>query len=298
MDKKFALIGAAGYIAPRHMRAIKENNCELAVAVDPFDSIGIIDSYFPEAHFFSEIERFDRYVDRLKRTEDKIDYFSICSPNYLHDSHIRLGLRNNCDVICEKPLVINWENLEHLKAIEAETGRKVYTILQLRHHPSIIALKEKYKDFEGKVAVDLDYITSRGKWYHSSWKGQESKSGGLAANIGIHFFDMLTWIFGKPTENIVLEKGPATISGILELERAYVKWYLSIDGSNLPEEAVKSGQRAYRNITIDGDSLEFTNGFTDLHTVAYREILEGRGFGIDEATESLKIVNKILNYGV
>jgi UDP-N-acetyl-2-amino-2-deoxyglucuronate dehydrogenase len=291
--KKFGLIGAAGYVAPRHMRAIKDNNCDLVAAIDPFDSVGIIDSYFPGADFFTEIERFDRHVDKLRRTSGKIDYISICSPNYLHDSHIRLALRSDCDVICEKPLVVEAGNLQYLKDIEKETGRAVNCILQLRHHPVITDIREKYRGSKKVVDVDLEYTTSRGRWYHQSWKGQESKSGGLAANIGIHFFDMLIWIFGPPVENIVESKCSSSVSGTLILERASVKWRLSTDKNDLPVGHIAAGKPAFRRITIDNQSDEFSGGFTDLHTISYKEVLSGNGFGIDDAMESLMVVNKI-----
>lgn len=296
MSKNFGLIGAAGYVAPRHMRAIKDNNCILRAAVDPFDSVGIIDSYFPNASFFVDIERFDRHIDKLRDKSDKIDYISICSPNYLHDSHMRLALRNDCDAICEKPLVINAKNIEYLKKLENDTGRKINCILQLRHHPTIIEIKNKYKNTGKKVDVTLDYITSRGKWYEYSWKGDCSKSGGLVANIGIHFFDMLSWIFGDFKGVELSEKSIDNVSGILKLERANVTWRLSTNKKNLPESATKAGLPAYRNIVIDGSSLEFSGGFTDLHTKSYSEILNGNGYGIDDAEPSIRIVNEISNW--
>jgi UDP-N-acetyl-2-amino-2-deoxyglucuronate dehydrogenase len=277
------------------MRAIKDNNCDLLAAVDPFDSVGVIDSYFPNASFFTEVERFDRHIDKLKRTNEKIDFFSICTPNYLHDSHIRLALRNNCDAICEKPLVIRPKNLKYLKTLEQETGRKIYSILQLRHHSDILCVREKYKNSKEKIDIKLKYITSRGKWYHHSWKGDHKKSGGIAVNIGIHFFDMLSWIFGDPINSFVDISSDSTISGVLELERATVEWLLSIDESLLPDATVLAGQRAFRSIAIDGDEIEFSGGFADLHTKAYKEILSGNGFGIDDATCSLSIVNDILS---
>lgn len=292
-NKNFALVGAAGYIAPRHMRAIKENKCNLISAVDPFDSVGIMDSYFPNAYFFTEIEIFDKHIDKLKSTKNKIDFLSICSPNYLHDSHIRLGLKNDCDVVCEKPLVTNYKSIKYIDKIEKETGKKVYVILQLRHHPVIIDVKEFYKNKKNKVKVKLRYITSRGRWYHSSWKGQIDKSGGLALNIGIHFFDMLTWVFGEPASNVVTQKSKKTVSGLLSLEKADVEWLLSVDSANLPEESVVKGSPAFREITIDNKPIDFTNGFTDLHTISYNKILNGKGFGIKDAKTSLKIVNQI-----
>ena len=291
--KSFGLIGASGYIAPRHMKAMKENGCNLVAAIDPFDSVGIIDSYFPESSFFTEIERFDRYIDKHRRTDSKIDYISICSPNYLHDSHIRLALRSDCNAICEKPLVIKPKNLKYLKALEEETGKRVYGILQLRHHPTILQVKDEYKKSKKKVDIDLTYITSRGQWYFRSWKGDALKSGGLAVNIGIHFFDMLIWIFGDVIENIVLDKTKCSINGVLRLERANITWALSVDESNLPKNVVAAGHRAYRNIVIDGKSLNFSDGFTDLHTIAYKEILNGNGFGINDTEPALRVVTKI-----
>jgi len=296
MNKNFGLIGAAGYIAPRHMRAIKDNKCNLLAAVDPFDSVGIIDSYFPDSSFFVDIERFDRYIDKLRGKSNKIDYISICSPNYLHDSHMRLALRNDCDAICEKPLVINAKNIEYLKKLEDDTGKKINCILQLRHHPTIIEIKDRYKNTKEKVDVTLDYITSRGKWYEYSWKGDYSKSGGLAANIGIHFFDMLSWIFGEFKSIELSKKSLDDISGTLRLERANINWRLSTNKENLPESALKSGLPAYRNIVIDGNSLEFSGGFTDLHTKSYSEILKGNGYGINDAESSIRIVNEISSW--
>lgn len=296
MSKNFGLIGAAGYIAPKHMRAIKDNGCDLLAAVDPFDSVGIIDSYFPKSSFFVDIERFDRHIDKLRGKNNKIDYISICSPNYLHDSHMRLALRNDCDAICEKPLVINAKNIEYLKKLENETGKKVNCILQLRHHPTIIEIKDKYKNANKKVDVTLDYITSRGKWYEYSWKGDKSKSGGLAANIGIHFFDMLSWIFGDFKSVSLSKNSIDDISGILTLERASVRWRLSTDKNNLPKSTINSGMTAYRSITIDGNILEFSGGFNDLHTKSYYEILNGNGYGISDAEPSIRIVNEIAKW--
>ena len=293
--KKFALMGAAGYIAPRHMRAIKENNCDLVAAVDPFDSVGVIDSYFPDASYFTEVERFERHIDKLRKTNGKIDYFSICTPNYLHDSHVRLALRNDCDAICEKPLVIKPKNLKYLKNLEEETGQRVYSILQLRHHPAVLHLRERYKDSAEKINIQLKYITSRGKWYQYSWKGDQAKSGGLALNIGVHFFDMLTWIFGEPINNFVEVNTADTVSGLLELEQATVEWFLSIDKNNLPKHAVETQQTAYRSIIIGNEELEFSGGFADLHTKAYEEVLRGNGFGIEDVLPSLSIVHEILN---
>lgn len=294
----FGLIGAAGYIAPRHMKAIKDTGNNLVAALDPFDSVGIIDSYFPEADFFTEPERFDRHMDKLRRNgKNKIDYVSICSPNYLHDAHIRMALRNGSHAICEKPLVLNPWNVDALNEIERETGKKIYTILQLRHHPSIIALKEKIeKGLPNKIYnIDLTYITSRGKWYHRSWKGNHEKSGGIATNIGVHFFDMLSWIFGKCNENIVHQSEADRASGFLQLEKARVNWFLSINADTLPAHIKSKCQATFRSITIDGEEIEFSGGFTDLHTVSYKAILEGGGYGLEEARNAVDIVYRIRN---
>jgi UDP-N-acetyl-2-amino-2-deoxyglucuronate dehydrogenase len=296
--KKFALIGAAGYIAPRHMKAIKETGNELIAALDPFDSVGIIDSYFPDADFFIEPERFDRHLDKLRKSgERKVDYVSICSPNYLHDAHIRLALRNDAHAICEKPLLLNPWNLKGLEDIEKETGKKIYNILQLRHHPSIIELKNKFDtEKTGEIHdIELSYITSRGKWYHYSWKGDIKKSGGVVTNIGIHFFDMLSWIFGDMKQSRVHLLNENKASGLLQLEKANVKWYLSIDREDLPQKAIKNGQPTFRSIKIDNREIEFSGGFTDLHTLSYQQILEGKGYGITEAGNSIEIAHKIRN---
>jgi UDP-N-acetyl-2-amino-2-deoxyglucuronate dehydrogenase len=300
-QKNFALIGAAGYIAPRHMKAIKDTGNTLIAALDPYDGIGIMDSNFPEASFFTEFERFDRFVDGWHRNSGKkIDYISICSPNYLHDSHIRFALKNGADAICEKPLVLNPWNIDQLKIIEQETGRKVYNILQLRLHTSIIALKEKVqkelKENPNKVyEIDLTYLTSRGKWYFSSWKGNQDKSGGIASNIGVHFYDMLCWIFGEVKENIVNLKTPDTNAGTFQLKHANVRWFLSVNYEYLPREIKNEGQRTYRSITVDDQEIEFSGGFTDLHTKSYQEILKGNGFGLDEAYGSINTVSTIRN---
>jgi len=297
--KKFALLGAAGYIAPRHMKAIKETGNSLVAALDPYDGIGIMDSNFPEAHFFTEFERFDRFVDKWHRDNGrKIDYMSICSPNYLHDSHIRFALKRGADAICEKPLVLNPWNIDQLKTIEEETGKKVYNILQLRLHPSIIALKEKVTQElasnPNKIYdIDLTYLTSRGKWYFVSWKGDEKKSGGIASNIGVHFYDMLCWIFGDVEENIVHLKTPDVNSGSFKLKHANVRWFLSVNYDYIPEGVKAEGQRTYRSITVDNEEIEFSGGFTDLHTRSYEEILKGNGFGIDEAYGSIRTVSTI-----
>jgi UDP-N-acetyl-2-amino-2-deoxyglucuronate dehydrogenase len=293
----FALIGAAGFIAPRHLRAIKDTKNNLVAALDKFDSVGIIDSFFPNANFFVEFERFDRHVDKLRRTGTKINYVSICSPNYLHDSHIRFALRNQADAICEKPLVLNPWNIDGLVEIEKETGKKVYNILQLRLHPAIIALKDKMKNApKDKIYdVDLTYITSRGNWYHTSWKGDLTKSGGIATNIGVHFFDMLTWIFGSVKENVVTLAKTDKASGCLMLENARVRWFLSIDYNDIPEEIKAKGQRTYRCITMNNEEIEFSEGFTDLHTRTYEAILAGQGYGLLEAKSAIETVYTIRN---
>lgn len=293
----FGLIGAGGYIAPRHMKAIKETGNKLVAALDRYDGVGIMDSYFPEADFFTEPERFDRHLDKLRRKGEgyKIDYVSICSPNYLHDAHMRLALRNDAFAICEKPLVLNPWNLDALSELERETGKKIYTILQLRLHPAIIALREKIKasPADKKFDVKLKYITSRGKWYHISWKGDMAHSGGIATNIGIHFFDMLTWIFGEAEQNIVLLHESDQAAGKLELKKASVEWHLSINADHLPQQAIESGKRTFRSITVDGEEVEFSEGFTDLHTRSYEKILSGEGFGLEDARRSIEIAQGI-----
>lgn len=295
MSKTFALIGAAGYIAPRHLKAIKDTQNTLLAALDPFDSVGIIDRYFPKANFFVEFERFDRHLDKRRRNGDVIDYVSVCSPNYLHDSHIRFGLRSQADVICEKPIVLNPWNIDALEEIEKETQKRIYSILQLRLHPSILALKEKVeKGPKDKVYdVDLTYLTSRGNWYYTSWKGDVQKSGGIATNIGVHFYDMLTWVFGEVRENIVHVHTHDRAAGYLELKQARVRWFLSINEDTLPREAKEAGKTTYRSIQIEGEELEFSDGFTDLHTKSYQQILEGKGFGISETRPSIQIVHDI-----
>ena len=296
----FALIGAAGYIAPRHMKAIKDTGHNLVAALDPFDSVGIIDSYFPDADFFTEPERFDRHLDKLRRKNEghHPQYVSICSPNYLHDAHIRLALRNDAHAICEKPIVLNPWNVDALQEIERESGKRIYTILQLRHHPAIIELKKKVDEGpKDKIYdVDLTYFTSRGHWYFISWKGFVEKSGGVATNIGVHFFDMLGWIFGKVKDLQVTTMKAEKVSGYLELERARVNWQLSLDMKDIPKEYLERGQRTFRSIKIDGEEIEFSGGFTDLHTVAYKKILEGKGFGLEDARNSIEIVHKIRKF--
>jgi UDP-N-acetyl-2-amino-2-deoxyglucuronate dehydrogenase len=295
--KNFALIGAAGHIASRHMKAIKDTGNNLIAALDKHDSVGILDNYFPEADFFTEFERFDRHLEKLKRQGIKTDYLSVCSPNYLHDSHIRFGLRIGATVICEKPVVLNPWNIDALAEIEKETGNQVFTILQLRLHPAIIALKEKVdaSTTGKKHSVELQYITSRGHWYHTSWKGDIAKSGGIATNIGVHFFDMLIWIFGDVVENNVTTHSVQTASGHLELEKATINWSLSIDANTLPAEAKASGKRTYRVLSIDGENFEFSDGFTELHTQSYAEIIAGRGFPISETRKAIELVHQIRN---
>ena len=294
--KNFALIGAAGFIAPRHLKAIKETGNNLIAAVDKFDSVGIMDSYFPDCHFFTEFERFDRHIEKIKLKGTPLDYVSVCSPNYLHDAHIRFGLRQGATVICEKPIVLNPWNIDALQEKEKETGQRVYTILQLRLHPSIIALREKVAASPNLFReMDLRYITSRGRWYHTSWKGDVSKSGGIATNIGVHFFDMLCWIFGDVKDIEVLIHTSDTAEGVLHFEHARVKWFLSINENTIPEEVRTAGKRTFRKITIDGDAFEFSEGFTDLHTRSYEEILKGNGFGLEDTRKSIEIVSAIRN---
>lgn len=296
--KNFALIGASGYIAPRHMKAIKETGNNLVVAMDTYDGIGIMDSNFPQADFFTEFERFSSFVDDFKRGSQNIDYMAITTPNYLHDSHIRFALKSGANAICEKPLVLNPKQIDDLKVIEKDSGKKVYTILQLRLHDSIIALKEKIskelKNNPNKVYdIDLTYLTSRGKWYFESWKGDESKSGGIASNIGVHFFDMLSWIFGELQENVVYIKEPDANAGYMKLKNANVRWFLSINYNYIPEDIKVSGKTTFRSITVDGEEFEFSEGFTDLHTRSYNDILNGGGFGLDDAKNSIVIVSDI-----
>ncbi|MFA5818656.1 MAG: Gfo/Idh/MocA family oxidoreductase [Bacteroidales bacterium] len=296
-QKNFGIIGVAGYIAVRHLKAIKETGNNLLASLDRFDSVGRIDDFFPESDFFVEFERFDRHFDKLKRTGTKIDYVSICSPNYLHDSHIRFALRHQAEAICEKPIVLNPWNIEALQEIENETGHKIYTVLQLRLHPKIMELREKIrKGPKGKIYdVDMSYITSRGNWYSISWKGDIQKSGGVATNIGIHFFDMLSWIFGDTKKNIVHLSEPNKAAGYLELENARVRWFLSIDNNDIPDPVRKTGQRTFRSITVDGEEIEFSEGFINLHTLTYKEIIAGRGFGLKEAGQSVGIAYTIRN---
>ncbi len=289
--KTFALIGAAGYIAPRHMKAIRDTGNKLVAALDPHDSVGILDSYFPDCHFFTEFERFDRHLEKLKRKGEKVDYISICSPNYLHDAHIRYGLRYGADVICEKPMVLNPWNVDAIAEIEAESNNKVYNILQLRLHPEIIKLKKMVEEGDpNKIYdVDLTYITPRGNWYHNSWKGDVSKSGGIATNIGIHFFDMLIWVFGAVKENGVLFHDQKKSKGKLVLENAKVSWFLSLDRNDLPN----AQKEKERSLLVNGEEIDFTEGFEGLHTLSYRNILTGIGFGIDEIKQTIELVSEI-----
>ena len=297
--KNFALIGASGYIAPRHLKAIKDTNNNLIAALDRFDSVGIMDSYFPNSDFFVEPEIFDRHLEKLRHEKNiKIDYVSICTPNYLHDSHIRMALRRGADAICEKPLVLNPWNIDALGKMETESGQRVWNILQLRMHKTIISLKKKvdaapkHKIFD----IDLTYLTSRGNWYYTSWKGDFDKSGGIATNIGVHFFDMLSWIFGGIKQNIVHVQSHDRSSGYLEFERAKVRWFLSINEDLIPKKAKEKGMRTFRSITVEGEELEFSDGFTDLHTKVYEGILEGQGFGIEDCRQAIEIVHDIRNF--
>jgi UDP-N-acetyl-2-amino-2-deoxyglucuronate dehydrogenase len=299
--KNFALLGASGYIAPKHLKAIRDTNNNLIAALDKFDSVGVMDSFFPNADFFVEFERFDRHLEKLKRSQDiNLDYVSICTPNYLHDAHIRMALRSGADAICEKPIVLNPWNIDALAAIEKESQGKINTILQLRLHASIMQLKNKVDlaNKKGKYDVDLTYITSRGKWYDVSWKGDESKSGGIATNIGVHFYDMLSWIFGDIQENNVHLRDKNKAAGYLEFENARVRWFLSIDENDLPKEIKEKNQRTYRAITIDNEALEFSAGFTELHTKSYKKILLNKGFGLEEVRKSIEIVHDIRNNGI
>ena len=295
--KNFALIGAAGFVAPRHMKAIKETGNDLVAAMDRFDSVGVMDSYFPNADFFVEFERFDRHLEKLKRQGRQVDYVSICSPNYLHDAHIRFGLRYGADVICEKPLVLNPWNIDALQELEKETNNRVNCILQLRLHPAIIALKKKVEEAPKDKIWDLDltYLTSRGHWYFTSWKGEVEKSGGIATNIGVHFYDMLIWIFGPVQKNTVHIHAHDRAAGFLELKHARVRWFLSINEELLPEYVQKKGGRTYRSLKIEGEEFEFSEGFTDLHTASYQEVLKNNGFGLEEARAAVEVVFDIRN---
>lgn len=297
MMKNFALIGVGGYIAVRHLKAIKETRNNLLASLDPNDSVGLIDNYFPDSPFFVEFERFDRHIEKIRRNDVHVDYVSICSPNYLHDAHIRFALRCGANAICEKPLVLNPWNVDALSEIEKDSESKIYNILQLRLHPSIIELKKQIEEGpKDKIYdIELTYITSRGKWYYISWKGDVQKSGGIATNIGVHFFDMLTWIFGSVKQNIVHLLQANKASGYLDLERARVKWFLSLDYNDIPQKIKEGGQRTYRSITLDGKEIEFSGGFTDLHTASYEHILEGKGYGIYDSKPAIDIVYSIRN---
>ncbi len=298
--KNFALIGAAGFVAERHLKAIKETGNRVVVASDKFDVMGRMDSYFPDADFFTDFNQFTDFVQQRQKTNNCLDYCSICSPNYLHKGHIAFSLNNSMHAICEKPLVIYPEEIEELKKVEGSTGNKVFTILQLRHHPVIVALKEKMDSQSSakKYDIDLTYITSRGKWYFKSWKGDVTKSGGVVANIGIHFFDMLMWIFGAVEQSTVHMYAPHKASGFLELERARVRWFLSLDYDDIPDHAKRQRSRTYRSIVIDNHEVEFSEGFTNLHTTSYSKILSGDGFGIDEATPGILLAHRIRNSAV
>lgn len=298
--KNFALIGCAGYVAPRHLQAIKDTGNRLVAALDLHDSVGILDKFFPDARFFTEFERFDRHIEKLRRADekDRVHYVSICSPNYLHDAHVRFAFRIGANAICEKPLVINPWNLDALAKLELETNKKVFCILQLRRHPSLIELKKKVEreSYPIKHEVELDYVTPRGKWYKESWKGDVKKSGGIVTNLGVHFFDMLIWIFGRVEGFEVNYSDKNKISGKLRLEKANVIWSLSTDKQDIPEKVLTHGNSAYRSIKIDGVELEFSNVFNELHTEVYKEILEGRGFGIEDVRPSIQLTQDIRNY--
>lgn len=298
MKKNFALIGASGFIAPKHMKAIADSGNRLVAAMDPHDAVGVIDSYFPKASFFTEFERFDRFVEKQRRTPNgtPVDYVSICTPNYLHDSHCRLALRIGAHAICEKPVVINPWNLDQLRELEKEYQKRVYTVLQLRLHPELIKLKQETEASANagpKKEIDLTYITRRGRWYHQSWKGDEQRSGGVSMNIGVHFFDFLLWIYGSTQRSVLHLNQPGRMAGVLELENARVRWFLSVNAEDLPESVREQGGHAYRSITIDGSEIDLSAGFTDLHTEVYRSILEGRGYGIEEAQPAIELIHQI-----
>jgi UDP-N-acetyl-2-amino-2-deoxyglucuronate dehydrogenase len=295
--KNFGFIGVAGYIAVRHLKAIKDTGNNLLASLDKFDSVGILDNYFPASDFFTEFERFDRHFEKLKRQGTHIDYVTICSPNFLHDSHIRFALRHQADAICEKPIVLNPWNIDALQEIEKETGKKVYTILQLRLHPKIMELRDavRHGPKDKVYDIDLSYITSRGSWYYFSWKGDIQKSGGVATNIGVHFFDMLEWIFGEPKKNIVHISEQNKAAGYLELERARIRWFLSLDINDIPATARLAGKRTFRSITVGSEEVEFSEGFTELHTMTYRDILAGNGYGLEDSRKSIETVYTIRN---
>lgn len=297
MPKNFAIIGCAGYVAPRHLKAIKDTGNILVAAVDPHDSVGVLDQYFDNVSYFNEFERFDRHIEKLrhKGEDSRVHYVSICSPNYLHDAHIRFALRVGANAICEKPVVIKPWNIDALADLEKESDQRVFTVLQLRHHKSIIELRDKIKKNppKDKTDIELTYITPRGPWYHYSWKGRIEQSGGLATNIGIHFFDLLIWLFGSVEFKEVHVSNPTKIAGYLELEKARVKWYLSVDKNDLPRQAREQGKVSYRSLTMDGEEIEFSGGFTDLHTVVYQEALASRGYGLMDARPSVEVVHAI-----
>tara|TARA_B100000886_G_scaffold23520_1_gene14949 strand:- start:12189 stop:13139 length:951 start_codon:yes stop_codon:yes gene_type:complete len=292
----FSLIGAAGYIAPKHMKAIRDTSNVLVAAMDKHDSVGIIDSYFPEAMFFQEIEKLGLYLDSLKRNDQAVDYISVASPNFLHSEHIQFGLNAGANVICEKPIVLDLSDLDYLEKLENESDNRIYSVLQLRHHPAILALKEKVsKNKVAKADIELTYITSRGKWYLQSWKGDIRKSGGVATNVGVHFFDMLHFVFGELQENFIYLNTPTKSSGYIEYEGARVRWFLSLDVEDIPKSERAQGKRTYRSLTSDGETLEFSDGFINLHTDVYREILSGRGCGLKESRTAIKTVAYIRN---
>lgn len=292
--RNFALIGVAGFIAPKHLKAIRDTGSRLVAAMDPHDSVGILDSFFPEARFFTEFERFDRFLEKQRRQKEArpVEFLSICSPNYLHDAHVRLALRLQANAVCEKPLVINPWNLDQLGELEQEYQRRIYTVLQLRLHPTVRALKKAIQEESNgsRHEISLTYITRRGAWYHHSWKGSEQKSGGLVMNIGIHFFDLLLWLFGPVQRSLLHQATPSRLAGYLELEKARVRWFLSIDANDLPADVRKKGGYAHRSITVDGEELDLSAGFTDLHTEIYRDILAGGGFGLQDARPAIELV--------
>lgn len=293
MSRRFAMTGVAGFVAPRHLQAIKATGNDLVAACDPFDCVGVLDRYFITAKFFREFERFDRHLEKLRRRDQGIDYLSVCSPNFLHDAHIRLALRVHADAICEKPLVLSPWNLDALQELEVESARRISTILQLRLHPVIQALRDRVASADRRGSIDLSYVTTRGPWYFVSWKGNEEQSGGVVTNIGIHFFDMLMWIYGAPRGSRVFLRERSRASGFLELEHADVRWYLSLDPEDLPPEAVAKNQTTYRSVSVGGEELDFSTGFTDLHTRAYEQILGGEGYGIEDARPSIEAVHAI-----
>jgi UDP-N-acetyl-2-amino-2-deoxyglucuronate dehydrogenase len=293
----FALLGVGGFVAPRHLAAIRDTGNRLIAACDPYDSVGAMDNYFPDAAFFTEVERFDRFLEKRRREgpERAVQYVSVCSPNYLHDAHVRLALRLNAHAICEKPLVINPWNLDQLQALEQEYDTRIRTVLQLRYLPALLTLREQLqrKPPSMKKDVVLSYVTRRGRWYHHSWKGSEAKSGGLAMNIGIHLFDVMIWLFGGVSALEIHAREPNRVSGVMELEHANVRWFLSIDESDLPEHVRRQGGHAYRSLLMDGDAVEFSSGFQDLHTTVYRETMAGRGHGIDDARASIELAYRV-----